>query len=371
MQRLFFLIFILLVSCQKNVFDNPIEYALNSNSESIQSVVSAIEDYEVQIKITDANGTDFNYQVNDSMYFYPASSVKLPIAILALEKANAVATIDSDTDFLVDSDSIKTTIRNEVRKIFAVSDNDAYNRLFEFLGQDYINTKLIEKGINPVQISHRLSTDNAANTTTKGITFYRNDTIVFYQEVLQNKSIKKLNIERTLKGKGFYRKDSLISKPMDFSQKNYLPISTLHEITKRIHFPENYEPSAQFNLSKTDLLFLKEVMHKTPKQQGFNQSEYYDSYVKFFMFGDTKTPIPHHIKMYNKVGYAYGYLTDSAYIVDEKHQLSFIITATIHVNKNQLFNDDTYEYDTIGIPFLSELGRKVHEFYINQQKRNR
>ena len=74
-----------------------------------------------------------------------------------------------------------------------------------------------------------------------------------------------------------------------------------------------------------------------------------------------------HIKIYNKVGYAYGYLTDCAHIVDTKNNISFTLTATIHVNKNQIFNDDTYEYDEIGIPFLAELGRQIHQFYLNQK----
>ena len=44
---------------------------------------------------------------------------------------------------------------------------------------------------------------------------------------------------------------------------------------------------------------------------------------------------------------------------DEKTKKEYIITVTIHVNKNQIFNDNVYEYDTIGLPFLSELGRQL------------
>ena len=62
------------------------------------------------------------------------------------------------------------------------------------------------------------------------------------------------------------------------------------------------------------------------------------------------------------MGYAYGYLTDCAYIVDKKKNKEWLITATIHVNDNQIFNDDKYEYDNIGIPFLAELGRQLIKF---------
>ena len=37
-----------------------------------------------------------------------------------------------------------------------------------------------------------------------------------------------------------------------------------------------------------------------------------------------------------------------------------MVTATILVNKDGIFNDDAYEYDEIGIPFLAELGRALY-----------
>ena len=57
------------------------------------------------------------------------------------------------------------------------------------------------------------------------------------------------------------------------------------------------------------------------------------------------------IRIYNKVGDAYGTLTDTAYIVDAKAEIEFLLTATVFVNKNGVFNDDVYEYDALG--FLS------------------
>lgn len=357
------------ISCTtEKKYDNPIDFALAATSEKIQKVVQDLEKYEVQILVTDADGNDFSFQVNEDVYFYPASSVKFPIALLALEKVAKIPAIDSETVYTVEGDSVKTTIRHDVQKIFAVSDNEAYNRLFEFLGQDEIASQLHSKNLSPARISHRLSTDNAYATLTKPITFYKNGSVVYQQEATQNQPIQSLTLQKTQKGKGFYRNDSLIAKPMDFSKKNYLPVTTLHELMKRLQFPQQYDKKLQFNLTESDRDFVLKVMHNTPKKQGFTDSEYYDSYVKFFMFGDTKEAMPEHIKIYNKVGYAYGYLTDCAHIVDTKNDISFSITATIHVNKNQIFNDDTYEYDEIGIPFLAALGKQVHQFYHNQKK---
>ena len=58
---------------------------------------------------------------------------------------------------------------------------------------------------------------------------------------------------------------------------------------------------------------------------------------------------------------------DDIYIVDEKNQIEFILTATILVNKDGIFNDDKYEYDEIGIPFLAALGREFYNFEINRK----
>ena len=67
------------------------------------------------------------------------------------------------------------------------------------------------------------------------------------------------------------------------------------------------------------------------------------------------------IRIYNKVGDAYGTITDVAYIKDKKNEIEFFLTATILVNENKIFNDDIYESDQIGIPFLAALGRAVLE----------
>jgi beta-lactamase class A len=365
----FFVLLIVLfsLSCNKKN-ENPILEVLSSENSKIKTVVDHIEDHQVQILFTEIKKNrdtvsfeDYSFQVNDSVYFYPASTVKLPIAILALEKMNSNKLINRNTSFHVEGDSTITTFANEIKKIFAVSDNEAYNRLFEYLGQDYINLKLSERGIN-ARISHRLSVANSDETTTRPLIFQNNDTIIFKTDTLVNQPIQSLKLHKTIKGIGYMVNDSLVKNPMDFSKKNYLPVSALHNIMKQLMFPELYPKEKQFQLSEEDRNFLIETMTILPKEAGYTSSEYYESYVKFLVFGDSKKPLPNHIKIYNKVGDAYGYLTDCAYIINEKTKQEYIITATVHVNKNQIFNDNNYEYDTIGFPFLAELGRQLIKY---------
>jgi hypothetical protein len=78
--------------------------------------------------------------------------------------------------------------------------------------------------------------------------------------------------------------------------------------------------------------------------------------------------MPKHIKIYNKVGYAYGTLTDNAYIKDTKNNIDFMLTATILVNSDEVFNDDAYEYDEVGIPFLAQLGRELYQLELKRKR---
>ncbi len=367
---LFLLSILFLFSCKKEATTkNPLEHALSSKNIKIKRVVDSLEKYEVQIKLTQierrkdhVSFIDYDFQVDDSTYFYPASTVKFPIAVLTLEKLNQIDSLNMHTLFYVEGDTVETTFATEISKIFAISDNQANNRLLEFLGQDFVDSTLKQKAISPVRISHRLSTENADEITTKPLIIYQNDSTTATLEGTINTSATPLKINGIEKGIGFHSEDSLIMEPFSFALKNYYPINAQHSLLKRVIFPEEFTAKEQFDLSDAQRAFLLKSMQTLPKEMGYDPVEYYDSYVKFFMYGDNQDPMPDHMKIYNKVGYAYGTLTDCAYIVDEKNKIEFMLTATILVNKNAIFNDNTYEYDTIGIPFLAQLGREVYDY---------
>ncbi|MBN62179.1 MAG: hypothetical protein CME20_12555, partial [Gemmatimonadetes bacterium] len=94
----------------------------------------------------------------------------------------------------------------------------------------------------------------------------------------------------------------------------------------------------------------------------------YDSYVKFFLYGDSKASIPHGVRIFNKVGLAYGYMTDNAYVVDFANGVEFLLTATVLVNANGIFGDGEYEYDELGFSFLAELGRVIYDYELGRER---
>ncbi len=349
--------------------------ALSSEDVRIKRVMDNLAQYKVQIQYTqiDRHGdsltfTDYDFQVDTGTYFYPASTVKFPAAVVALEKLNEIDSIHRDTRFYIEGDSIETTFSEAILQIFAVSDNAANNRLIEFLGFDDLNQRLKKRGVAPIRISHRLSAKNGDDVTTKPLIIYTNDSTTVTSDPIINNVPVALKLAEIKKGKGFYDQDSLYQEPFDFGLKNYYPIKAQHALLKRVIFPEQFSREERFDLTIDQHHFLLNVMQVLPREVGYKEEEYFDSYGKFFIYGDSKAPVPDHVSIYNKVGYAYGTLTDCAYIKDNKNNVDFMLTATILVNKDEIFNDDRYEYDEMGIPFLAQLGRELYEYELKRKK---
>ena len=263
------------------------------------------------------------------------------------------------------------TVSHLIKKIFLVSDNDAYNYLFDFLGRDYINAQLNEKGLSQTQIQHKFLFE-ADNTQTWSYVFLNGPDSLYLQPSITSEVTLSTNAKMgLLKGRGYQSDGQLIKQPFDFSAKNRMSLADLEGVMKRVIFPEAFAEDQRFNLTEKDYSFLRFWMSRnTLESEEPNyaaDSTHYDSYVKFFVYGDRPGQMNDTVRIYNKVGLAYGTLTDIAYIVDRFHAVEFLLSATILVNENQIFNDNTYEYDEKGIPFLGALGRAVLAFERNEK----
>ena len=353
---------------------SPLEKVLWSAHPAMLKVLHDPEEFEIQILYSeihrDSSGKvsfrDHEFRNAPSNFFYPASTVKLPLAVLAFEFADFTEKINIETPYKIRGDSLTHTIEDDVRQIFAVSDNQAYNRLYELLGRDFVNSRLQNLGLSPIRISHRLESENAGKAERDSLLFFtKQDTL--YLGGGKDSLIQSLELKKLKKGIGFMRDGKMIKEPMDFSHKNYFPLETQHNLMKHLFFPEYFREEQRFKISEKNIAILKELMHTVPRKNGYSETDYYDSYGKFFIYGDSKERIPDHFKIYNKVGYAYGTLTETAYIIDKSSGIEFLLSATILVNNNEIFNDNTYEYETLGIPFLAQLGREI---YLQEYEKN-
>ncbi|MBD0353088.1 MAG: serine hydrolase [Flavisolibacter sp.] len=332
--------------------------------------------------------TNYYFNVDPNRYFYPASTVKLPVAVLALQRLNelAVPGLDRNTTMITDSAfrgqtpvyndptaaDGRPSVAHYIKKILLVSDNEANNRLYEFLGQEYINHALHKMGYDSAQIIHRLqvSMDEEQHRHTNPITFY--DTagnILYRQPLVKSKLI--YQERKTFLGRGYYSEGKLINQPFDFSRKNRLTLIDLHSILQTIIFPGAVDKSQHFNLKEDDYAFLYKYMSLFPRESLFPQyAQYDDAYVKFLLLGGSGAIYNPEIRIYNKVGDAYGFLIDAAYIVDFRNNIEFFLSAVINCNPKGIYNSDDYEYEKVGFPFMKHLGEVIYQYELSRQRKN-
>ena len=369
----------------------PLEHILAAHAADFDPVLSAPDRYEVQIIYTRIDRdehqfphfTSYHWHADSTRYFYPASTVKMPVALLALEKINRLRrsgfpALSKDTPYRIDSlrpfqhiyteDSTaprgRPSIAHDIHRVFAVSDNQAYNHLFEFLGRESINTTLREKGYTRTGITRRFFAGARDHAYTSPITFFDPAGHTRWKQGELYDSHTWVNTQHgLLKGTGFVNsRGDTVPEPFDFSIHNWSALTDMEKMIRAVIFPEAVPEQNRFELSPDDYRFLWHYMGIFPRECDFpryDTTEYWDGYVKFFVFGNTKAPQDGSVRVFNKVGEAYGTLTDAAYIVDFKNNVEFILAATILCNADGIFNDDRYEYDAVGFPFLAKLGQAV------------
>ena len=374
-----------------------IERILAQHPEQFDSIVRN-DEHHVQILYTQIDRTKNNrpkftdhfYHVDNAKYFYPASTVKLPVAALALQKLNEIhkKDLDENSTMITEQDNgSQTAVYNDpttsdgrptvghyIKKIFLESDNDAFNRLYEFLGQEYINNSLQKMGFEDAQIVHRLdiSLTEEQNRQTNPVRFFDTSSKLLYEQPAVN-SMLALKSRDIKMGKGYMSKGQLVNAPFDFSSKNRLNLQDLHEILRCLLFPKAVPRKKRFGLRSNDYELLRKYMSMYPsesKYPAYDSSAIRDTYVKFLLYGAEPVVPARYIRIFNKIGVAYGFVTDVAYIVDFENNIEFMLTATIHCNSDGIYNDDQYEYDSVGYPFLKNLGKAVYDYELKRVRKN-
>jgi len=324
--------------------------------------------------------------VDAGRYFNPASTVKLPVSLAALEKLNdlKVPGLNKYSSMITDSAfsgqtrvSVDSTsgdglpsVAHYIKKIFMVSDNDAYNRLYEFNGQKSLNTTLWDKGYKNTRITRRfVSMTEEENRHTNPIDFLNKGQVVYKQPA----AFSDIDFDfsrKVLIGKAHFNRDEvLLNEPMDFTKHNNFPLEEQQYMLRSVLFPESVPEKRRFRLNESDYSFLYRSMSELPSQSDhpkYDLKEFFDSYARFFWFRAGKQNIPGNLRIFSKAGWSYGFLIDNAYIIDTVNNIEFMISAVIYVNKDGVLNDNKYEYEETGYPFFKEVGEII---YKNELKR--
>jgi Beta-lactamase enzyme family len=152
-----------------------------------------------------------------------------------------------------------------------VNDNDAFNRLYEFLGQESINNSLHSMGYDDVQIIHRLdiSLSEQQNRKTNPLKFIDKASTVIYEQQPANSDLQYAK-RNTRLGKGYIKDKVLVNKPFDFSIKNRLSLEDMHSILRSVIFPEETTGKRKFNLRQDDYTFCINICRCIPGNPNFH-----------------------------------------------------------------------------------------------------
>lgn len=387
------------VQSKKNMSktDAFLENLLKTRPDSFNFFLANRDTLQVQIIYTQVNRqadntplfTSYYFNVDANRYFYPASTVKMPVALLALQKLHElkVFELNSNSTMITGSGfSGQTPVHNDpstpdgrpslahyIKKIFLTSDNDAFNRLYEFLGSKYINGQLHKMGYTRTEILHRLSIvlTEEENRHTNPVSFFSEESKPLYSQPMQyNDTV--YSVRKDALGSGYMSGSQLVKEPLDFSKKNRISLEDLTAIHRAIIFPNASYAGKGFNLQLEDYRFVWKYMSQLPSETSYPEydtTEYRDALVKFLLYGSQKGGLPKNIRIFNKVGNAYGFLTDVAYIVDFDKNIEFMLSAGIYCNSDGILNDNKYDYETVGFPFMKNLGELIYDYELKRERR--
>jgi hypothetical protein len=369
-----------------------------NDNKVFQQILQNAETHRLQIIYTQINRDKNNnptfknyyYNYNPEVYWNPASMVKLPLAFLALEKLNnmKVKGVNKYTPVQFDSSYEKqvalftdSTSKNNlpsiahfIKKAFLISDNDAYNRLYQFVGQQTINKSLHQKGYKDVRITRQfMGFTVEQNRHTNQVRFVdKNGNTLYTQPAAYNPD--SFNFSREVKiGKAHYSRGMLVNSPIDFTTANNMPLEDLQQMLQSVLFPSSVPASQRFNLTADDYNFLYQYLSQYSSETSYpkyDERKFYNSYVKFF-FRDSVRQLPTYLRVFNKVGWAYGFLTDVSYVADFKNKVEFMLSATVYVNSDEILNDNKYDYDDIGYPFLYQLGQTIYQYELKRSRKHK
>ena len=367
-----------LLSCNSN----PIELVLKSDPY-LKEIIKDKEDYEIQVMLTKINHDNtkidfqnYQYQHDENQYFYPASTIKLPIVVLTLKKINELRSKGSDITLKskiilnnVDNysnfklqDSI-TSFQNLIADIFLVSDNSASNILIDFIGYNYFNDEMQNAGFDRTYLNHKFNPDPYVNSTWQ-ISDLDNNMI---SSINDNQKIIKADDKTNGldKGERRYFNGEILDESLNFSEKNRFSITDMHNLIKYIFYPEIFDMANTFNLNVEDYDFIRYWMsrftYEDIGEKFIGDEKFFETYNKFFIHGDEQSVSNEQIRVYNKIGQAYGTSIDNGLIKNYQNNVEFILTSTIYTNKNKVINDNLYEYDDIAEPFLAKLSRAIYK----------
>ncbi len=372
----------------KSQFADSIKKIINSDTSLvIKEVFSHPDYYRLKIILTKIstvkNGckelSTWSYRDTVNEYFYPASLAKIPLALISMQFMNERKVFNPDlSDILIDSSNFikERSLYNDLMLMLSASDNNAFNRIYNMVGCKYININLLKKKYLGTYIIHRFEQGNANyHQMAQPVTVIsRNKDTVYAHPADSMYCLIRHAKKDSLVGIGYCFNDSLILTPKSFKFHNYVDIRDVHDMMISLNYP-NLIKRNPFNISNTQRKTIIKFLQTSPLHS--NVTEYSDTsifhrnFLRFTLFGQNRNIQYPEIEYYNKSAMAYGFLADCCYLKDSVNDVEFYLSIYMYVNKDGVINDDNYEYETIGIPFMKRFGELIYTRMKKGQKSER
>jgi hypothetical protein len=320
-------------------------------------------------------------------YFYPASTIKLCGAIAALQEIEQLAREHAAPDLLevpieiaplFPGDALQTqdesnraggkiTVGHEVRKLALVSDNPAFNRLFDLVGHEGLNRRMHQLGLSSVVINHRLSeTRTIADPLGSAEVNFLLPAAKISVPARTSRLLLTNQAAGLAIGTGYRKGEELVPMPMDFTRRNGISLRDLQDLLIKLARPDIDLGTPGLELTPEHRRFLLQAMTEYPRESTnpvYEARTFPDEFSKFLLPGVRRifpdTASGKRIEITGKNGLAYGFSIDNSYLFNPANGRAVFVTVTIYTNADGILNDDQYEYATVAEPFLADLGEWV------------
>lgn len=364
---------------------------LAAHPERFGLALSDPEEFRIQIVVTTFDPlAEYRYRA-DAEYVFPASSIKTFAAVAALlalqELQEQGHPVDLHTplrwcrrdrcDVQHDRSNLAggtITLGHEIRKMQLVSDNYAFNRLYDFVGHRELNETVWALGFPDVRIKHRMygRLDERSRRTTPRIEMHPPgaDPVVIPRRV-SDLPLSPHPIEGVEVGRKHYdHRMRLHDGPLDFGNKNHSAVTDLHRLTLALNRPD-VPGIPQLPLSDEHRAFLLQAMSEDPLASTnpvYRNKKEHLRY-KLLIKGVMRVIPLERIRYVAKSGRAYGFHSDSAYIEDTATGRAIAVTTVVHANDDGIVGDDVYIYDELSRPFFKDLGEVLaREFLVEDER---
>lgn len=366
--------------------------------------VPTIKNGEVTGYTTSSLGAD------SSLYFYPASLVKLPTILAAMQKANATGAewnqavpltgsapcSKSEFSKQARSSLLKhykdMSLASLTKRIALVSDNEAYNRLLDFAGPLEVNALLAHLGYGNSQVFRRFKTCcESCNTIGPA------------SELWQVNARKK----PVLKGKWgsttwspkpgtFYSclsiGDPLKSQPKDFSQHNRLLLRHVHDLWLKLVWPQLFPSKKGWPiLTEAQRVQFLQWCSQSPREgdhRKYQDEKLYPTYLKKYLVygspsndndyvsysrnGRTVELLDEPVST-NIVGQSYGWYSDVSWLHDPESsnpvlRAGIVISVVVYADEDGIAADGVYNHKK-AMESIGAIGRVLWKGLIPDEQR--